>query len=292
MQFTIENRDTSACLSTYGGEMLSFRYKGVEYLWNGDPQFWDRHAPILFPVVCTPKDLKMAHGGVEYPMPKHGFAIEKEFTPILQTPARVQLALCEDEETLTMFPFRFRLMVEYAVTEGGFSASFTVTNRDRKPMTYCIGGHPGFRCPMFPGDDFSDYKLVFRNAKGAYVTGTDNGLMAPDLPHLDKIHDNTLDLSYETFAGDTLIVQDLPDAHVQLIHKKTGHGVDFDFTGLSALGLWTMSEPDEHSPFLCLEPWNGLPASSDETTDAKSKKYARTLQPGESHTVGYWVTVL
>ena len=53
-----------------------------------------------------------------------------------------------------------------------------------------------------------------------------------------------------------------------------------------------MSEAWEQSPFLCLEPWNGLPASSDETTDAKSKKYARTLEPGASHTVGYRVTVL
>lgn len=292
MQFTIQTRDTSASLSTYGAEMLSFRYKGVEYLWNGDPQFWDRRAPILFPVVCTPKDLKMAHDGVEYPMPKHGFAIDKEFEPVLQTPARVMFALEDDAQTLKMFPFHFRLTAEYVVTEGGFSVSFTTTNRDDKPMTYCIGGHPGFRCPMFPGDAFNDYELIFHNANGAYVTGTDNGLMSPDLPHLDKIKDGKLDLSYETFDGDTLIVQDLHVAGVKLVSKKTGHGICFDFTGFQALGLWTMSEPFEHSPFLCLEPWNGLPASSDETTDAKSKKYARTLAPGASHTVGYRVTVL
>ena len=292
MQYTIQTTDTSASLSTYGAEMLSFRYKGVEYLWNGDPQFWDRRAPILFPTVCTPKDLKMAHDGVEYPIPKHGFALEKEFAPVLQTPAKVHFALEQDAETLTMFPFRFRLTAEYEVTEGGFSASFTTTNCDDRPMTYCLGGHPGFRCPMFPGDRFNDYELIFKNAEGAFVTGTAQGLMAPDLPHLDKIVNGKLDLSYETFAGDTLIVQNLPAAEVKLVSKKTGHGICFDFTGFSALGLWTMSEDWEQSPFLCLEPWNGLPASSDETTDAKSKKYARTLEPGASHTVGYRVTVL
>ncbi len=292
MTYNIQAQDTSATIQTKSAEMLSFRHKGIEYMWNGDPQFWDRRAPILFPTVCTPKDLKMAHNGVEYPMPKHGFAIEKEFKPVLQTPSQVAFTLENDKETMTMFPFRFTLTAEYTVMEGGFSASFTTTNRDERDMTYCIGGHPGFRCPMFPGDSFDDYELIFADAEGAIVTGTVGGLMAPDLPHLEVIKNNRLPLSYEVFGGDTLILQNIPKSMVKLVSKKTGHGIAFDFTGFSALGLWTMSEPDEHSPFLCLEPWNGLPASSDETTDAKSKKYARTLAPEQSHTVGYRVTVL
>jgi galactose mutarotase-like enzyme len=182
--------------------------------------------------------------------------------------------------------------VIYALNANKLEIVYQVENRGDQPMHFGVGGHPGFRCPMFPGDRFNDYELILKNAEGAFVTGTAQGLMAPDLPHLDKIVNGKLDLSYETFAGDTLIVQNLPAAEVTLVSKKTGHGICFDFTGFSALGLWTMSEDWEQSPFLCLEPWNGLPASSDETTDAKSKKYARTLEPGASHTVGYRVTVL
>lgn len=294
MLYTIQTPKSKAVVSTYGGEMHSYSHMDADgenaYLWSGDRRFWDEHAPVLFPVVCTPKDMKMAHDGVEYPMMKHGFASTSEFTPVLQTPDTVAFALEESADSLAMFPFHFRLENRYTVTDTGFSAAFTVTNRDSRPMTYCIGGHPGFRLPLYAGDRFSDYDLVFTDATGAYVTGTANGLMDPALPHLDKIRDNVLHLSYETFGGDTLIIQNLPVKQVRLVNRYTGRGILFTFDGLEVLGLWTMS--DERSPFVCLEPWNGLPASSDETTDARSKKYARTLTPGSSHTVNYSVNVI
>lgn len=46
------------------------------------------------------------------------------------------------------------------------------------------------------------------------------------------------------------------------------------------------------APFLCLEPWNGLPADVAETTDAKSKKYAITIEPGAEYVTGYRMTVI
>ena len=78
MLYTIQTPKSKAVVSTYGGEMHSYSHMDADgenaYLWSGDRRFWDEHAPVLFPVVCTPKDMKMAHDGVEYPMMKHGFA--------------------------------------------------------------------------------------------------------------------------------------------------------------------------------------------------------------------------
>ena len=64
----------------------------------------------------------------------------------------------------------------------------------------------------------------------------------------------------------------------------------FTFEGFDALGLWTPIK--KASPFICLEPWNGLPADVDETTDAKSKKYAITIASGEEYTVAYTVEII
>ena len=107
----------------------------------------------------------MAHNGVAYPMPKHGFARKGEFFPIFVTKDRVILEQRETEETLAMFPFCYSLIVEYAVSDTGFTAKFTVKNRDRNEMTFCFGGHPGFNVPMEDGAAYTDYQMVFPEAE-------------------------------------------------------------------------------------------------------------------------------
>ncbi len=292
MTFTLaSDGGATAVVRTYGGELVSYVNGGVEYVWQGDAAHWDGQAPILFPVCCAPKDGKMAFDGVEYPMPKHGFAMTREFRPVYLTKNAVTLELPWSEETVAMFPFRFSLQVTYTVSDEGFEASFAVTNLDEREMTFCIGGHPGFNCPLFEGESFEDYRLVFEDAAGAVVSVTEGGFMndaVPKVPHLRGT--NEIPLRYSDFDRDAMIVEGLPVRRVKLISDKTGRGFAFDFDGFDALGLWTPEK--KGSPFLCLEPWNGLPADVKETTDAKSKKYAKTIAPGEVYRVGYGVRVI
>ncbi len=292
MLFHLQNGKTSAAVRTQGGELISFICGGIEYVWQGIPEHWDGQAPILFPVCCSPKDGKMAHNGIEYPMPKHGFAMNGEFEPVYISKNRVILEQRETDETLRMFPFCYSLKVDYSLRENGFDVRFLVRNLDKNEMTFCIGGHPGFNCPMTEEDGgFEDYSLYFADAKGCTVSITKDGFMDSSVPKCDRLCDtNELPLKYSDFDNDAMIVENLPVKSVNLVSRKTGHGIRFDFDGFDALGLWT---PDhKESPFLCLEPWNGLPADVDETTDAKSKKYAITIAPGEEYSTGYRVTVL
>jgi galactose mutarotase-like enzyme len=115
--------------------------------------------------------------------------------------------------------------------------------------------------------------------------------MNAEVPKLDILKDKTeLPLVWSDYDNDAIILENLPKKTVKLVSRKTGKGLRFDFEGFDALGLWT---PDhKQSPFICLEPWNGLPADVAETTDAKSKKYHRCLQPEESYSVGYSMTVI
>ncbi len=292
MFYTLQNGDSTAIVRSQGGELTSFIKNGVEYVWQGLPEYWDGQAPILFPVCCSPKDGKMAHGGVEYPMPKHGFACRGEFEPVYISKNKVILEQRETDETLRMFPFCYSLKAEYTLEENGFDVRFRVRNLDRNEMTFCIGGHPGFNCPVTLEDgDFEDYSLCFRNAEGCTVSVTKNGFMDASVPKCDRLRGtNELPLKYADFDNDAMIVENLPVKAVDLVSRKSGRGIRFEFEGFDALGLWT---PDhKEAPFLCLEPWNGLPADVAETTDAKSKKYAVTIAPGEEYTTGYRVTVI
>ena len=105
MTITLSNGNASAVVRTYGGELISYKRDGIEYVWQGDPAHWNGQAPILFPVCCSAKDGLIGFGGVDYPMPKHGIARKREFEPVFIGKTKVILEQRETEETLKMFPF-------------------------------------------------------------------------------------------------------------------------------------------------------------------------------------------
>ena len=74
--------------SSWGAELQSIRDKrtGHEYLWQGNPAFWKRRSPVLFPIVGSVWDGKFHMDGKEYTMGQHGFARDMEFSPVEGTP--------------------------------------------------------------------------------------------------------------------------------------------------------------------------------------------------------------
>ncbi len=293
MTFTLRSIESEATVTTRGGELISFVNHGNEYIWQGDPKYWCGRSPILFPVVCSPKDGIMSHRGVDYPMPKHGFACLAEFEPIYISRSKVILEQRETEETLKMFPYCYSLRVEHSVTDEGFTTRYTVRNFDKYDMTFCIGGHPGFNCPISENDgSFEDYSLFFADTRDCTVSITKDGFMNDEVPKMERLNGtNELPLKYSDFDNDALIVENLREKTVSLISNKSECGIKFTFDGFDALGIWTPEK--QQAPFVCLEPWNGLPADPlKETTDAKSKKYAVTIAPNEEYTVQYAVEII
>ena len=53
-----------------------------EYLWNGDPTYWDRHNPLLFPIVGKLRNGETKIKGSTYKIPKHGFISNEKFEKI------------------------------------------------------------------------------------------------------------------------------------------------------------------------------------------------------------------
>ena len=105
MEFVISKGEARAKCSTKGGELVSFVKDGVEYVWQGDPQFWSGQAPCLFPVVCRAKEDRIIVNGSSYPMKKHGIAHKVEYTPIDVRPDSITMRLSSDEETKRSYPF-------------------------------------------------------------------------------------------------------------------------------------------------------------------------------------------
>ena len=53
-------------ISTLGAEIQSVEKSGFENIWCADPDVWNGHAPILFPVCGRLKDNKYSFDGKEY----------------------------------------------------------------------------------------------------------------------------------------------------------------------------------------------------------------------------------
>ncbi len=294
MNSEIKTTRASAVCSTMGGELVSYKLDGKEYVWEGIPEFWASHTPVLFPTVGSTIDGSVKFEGVAYPLMKHGFARKKEFKLVEAAADKLVYLLTDNEETMALYPYKFNLYITHTITDEGFRTEFKVVNTDNKPIWFCIGGHPGFRCPMNEGESFSDYKLVFEKVENTdviYTTNYGGGYIDAALGAVDKLNNtNEWDLCHDDYDVDVLLTKKLDSRKVKLVHKVTGKGIEFDFNGFDALGVWT--PPKKKAPFVCLEPWNGLPAHLGETGNFEDKPYAIKLDVGKEYSVGYTVKVL
>ena len=289
MRFTLSRSALEAAVQTRGGELVSLRRNGKEYIWGGDPAFWSGQNPILFPIVGSLKDGRVDIGGQTFSMSRHGFARHSEFTPVEQGGDFAVLELRESGETLERYPFPFSLRVRHQLLADGFSTAFTVENTGPSPLPFCIGAHTAFRCPLREGERFEDYRLVFdRREDASALLLTPEGLVRGGAEE-PMLSGGVLPLDYGIFRRlDTVIFRQLQSGSVSLVHRETGRGVKMDFSQFPIAAFWT--KPG--APFLCLEPWQGCAASERETGRFQDKPFAVTLAPGEQKTLAYTVTLL
>lgn len=99
MSVSISNDFLQATINEKGAELTSLRANDIEYIWQADPKYWNRHAPFLFPFVGRLKDNQYTYKGQTYPMGQHGFARDKEFKVIEQKKDKATFLLESDEET-------------------------------------------------------------------------------------------------------------------------------------------------------------------------------------------------
>src|SRR5579872_3285454 len=99
--FTLENQQLRISIHPKGAELQSIFHKGyqTDYLWDGNPAFWGKHSPLLFPIVGTLKDNTYYYQDKPYHLSRHGFARDREFTVETQTAGAITLLLKSDDAT-------------------------------------------------------------------------------------------------------------------------------------------------------------------------------------------------
>ena len=97
---TLKNDILSIKVDRHGAELWSSRdHSGREFIWQADPAFWKRHAPVLFPIVGSLWDKKYRVDGKEYSLEQHGFARDMDFHLVSSDENTLWYELKSDAET-------------------------------------------------------------------------------------------------------------------------------------------------------------------------------------------------
>ena len=247
MVIEIKNKFLEATFTTLGAELISLKSNEKEYIWEGNPVFWDKKSPVLFPTIGSLKNDTYFFEENEYHLPRHGFAREKEFIIVEQMHDKIVFSLSNDSETEKVYPFQFELQIEYRLIENKLEVHYKVENNSKGQLYFAIGGHPGFALP----NDFEKYSLLFENNSELQFSLLENHLLADETEILNTEH-NCLPLTYSLFEKDALVFKNHKIQSVTIQADEENY-VKVHFENFPDLGIWTKV----NAPFICIEPWFG-----------------------------------
>lgn len=261
-----------------GAELTSIKLDGKEMLHQGE--FWNRHAPILFPIVGKLKNNKTKINGKVYNMNQHGFARDMEFKELEKCNLKHKYVLESNSETLERFPFRFSLYVTHLVEEDTLETIYKVVNKDEKKMVFGIGAHPAFICDYSSGKYKIEFEKQEENIK--FMSLSEGLILEKEAPNV--LENNCINLNKDSFINDAIIMKNIKSNKVYLKENEKKI-LEFDFTGFPYLGLWAKIG----APFVCIEPWMNTADKVNADGNLESKENILELKPNEEFKCSYKV---
>ena len=291
MRYKIQNELISCEIDSHGAELKSLKRKpdGREMMWSGDPAYWNRTSPVLFPFVGGVKDKKYRHSGKEYTVGQHGFARDMEFTLKSQTEEEIWFSLSENEQSLEKYPFAFDLMIGYKIEKSAVRVMWEVNNTNDVPMLFSIGAHPGFAVESLDGHSF-----ILKDKSGIPVGTIKNRVFGAGGCVTDKMEEietpeGILPISEELFDNDALVLENDQIGSVTLKDRENEEILTVRFDA-PLVGLW--SPPHKNAPFVCIEPWYGRCDSESFTGELKDRDYEQILDKGRTFRAEYEIIVI
>ncbi|MGN0086105.1 MAG: hypothetical protein ACI353_01140 [Alloprevotella sp.] len=290
---TIENDIWRAEIDSLGAQLKSLCHKGLcrEYLWQGCAEIWSGTCPVLFPITGGLWNKQLRWQGREYTLPRHGFAKNLEWTLLPQAEAdravfRIQPGV---GYPATAFPFPLALELTFCLQPDGLAVYYRVwsTQPDREGY-YQIGGHPAFMLSGRAADvptvtDEREGYLRLLDKQGQpcrrvelRIAG-EQGCLEERTPVLALDDEGLLAVTPAAFADDTIIVAGRQVGRVELLDNNYRRVLTVESPAPAWL-FWRAAAG--RSPFVCIEPWWGLPDTQHFCGEFSEKYYVQHLLPG------------
>ncbi len=285
MNYEIKNKFIEAKINSFGAELNSLKRvdTNLEYLWQGNPQYWNRHSPVLFPIVGRLKDDSYFYKNKKYSMTQHGFARDNEFSLTKQTDNYLEFKLENNEKSLEIYPFLFELYIAYELVDNKIIISYKVKNNSNEKMLFSIGAHPAFNWALNENEKKEDYFLEFENIKEIKRYFLNDKGLVYESANLE-IKENKMFLNEKLFQQDALVFNDINIKNITLKNINNQNFVKVNFDNFTYLGIW--SKPTG-APFICIEPWYGVADDINTNQNIENKKGMISLEKYEVFSTSY-----
>ena len=293
----IENKQLVAEFSEHGAETQSIRdaRTGREYLWQGDARWWDGRSPILFPITGGLWNGTSRIGGKPFLIPKHGYVASREWSVAEQGADYVVFAYEGTEAEREVFPYDYRLSVRYQLEGNTLRADICVENKGEEAMYFQLGGHPGIMLPDFKEEEPIDGFMRFEGKPEHLLRAGEQGCIEVEQGTLQPKHfpipmneKGLVPLCEETFANEALILEEQIAAAVVI--DKQGKEMVRVASGAPVWLFW--SQQNQHCPYVCCEPWYGLPDLQTFEGDISERAYIQSAPAGGRWKGWYSVEIL
>jgi galactose mutarotase-like enzyme len=283
LKITLSNSELTATINTFGAELISFKNNSnKEYIWEGNPNYWGKHSPILFPIVGSLRNNNYIYNNSIYHLPRHGFAREMDFEVKEKTDLEVVFSLKQTGATLEKYPFNFELQISYTLTNSVLKIGYKVINNNDFSMPFSIGAHPAFALTS----DFKNYELLFEKSEKLIVSTLENDLIS-NATYILPMENNSLRLNYSLFENDALIFKTIASKSVTITENKIPF-LKVHYNDFPSLGIWTKSQ----APFICIEPWIGYADTIENNGNLEDKEGIQILGENQTFETNYLIEIL
>lgn len=288
---TLKNEMLTIQVSEHGAELQSIRKDDYEYLWQGNPEYWGRRSPVLFPIVGSVWEKCFRVDGKVYEMGQHGFARDMDFELVSAADTEVWYRLKSSEKTLAAYPWPFVLEIGYRLEGNSVKVLWKVTNPGETEMYFQIGAHPAFNYPGYDPDAVDRGVVAFDRNDNLQRSGfKGKGCVDPQarfpIPLSD---DGMLRLKRDTFNDiDTLMLENDQVHKVVFLKNDSSPYLTVTFDA-PVVAIW--SPPKRNAPFFCIEPWYGRCDRADFTGEFKDRDWVNALAPGATFAASYTITL-
>jgi galactose mutarotase-like enzyme len=280
---TISNSILTAQIKHTGAELCSLKdNSNTEYIWSGNPDFWGKHSPVLFPIVGTLKKNSYHYNGTEYQLSRHGFAREMEFELIDKQESSATFSLASSDETLKKYPFDFELHLMYTLEDTSLKIEYKVINKGESKMPFSIGAHPAFDLP----GNFEKYSLEFEKEEPLTFHLLEDGLISNTTEQI-QLDKKQLHLNYKLFENDALVFKKLFSKSITILENSTPI-LKVNYKDFPDLGIWT----PPNAPFICIEPWFGYSDTVDAFGNLFEKEAIQILDKNGVFNSTYSIEIL
>ncbi|MDU7030506.1 aldose 1-epimerase family protein [Robinsoniella peoriensis] len=287
----LENEALRIEVNDFGAELARVYDKnaGREVLWNADPAYWNRHAPVLFPFVGALQDEQYQYNNKSYRMGQHGFARDSVFTLEEQQSTLICHKLTWTEDSFKKYPFKFSLYITHILSGNVIKVCWKVVNEQEEAMYFGIGAHPAFLAPVKAEEKQEDYYLNLYTDKENYtcLRINEKGLALTETPETFVAQGGFCPLKKDLFKDGVWIFENAQLQKAGLALPDKTPYIEINCEGFPYVGIWT--KPG--APFVCLEPWYGRTDDAGFKGKIQDKAGIQKLNAGETFEADYTITV-